>query len=212
MVSGQRFAVIAPVASTTGFVHATAAANISGALSTIDNAELNARPFMVAVPMQRWLGAYHDVPIGLQYTNAGGGRWQVRNESGASMPTGLSFNISAAPIFSNNAFRTTIPVSGVFEWRLEHPLLDNNPCAVVVAGRVDDPDVAGFVNNTTPFSLAYVQSSGDGAPGRWAIRAEGTGAPTFPANAAFNVIIDGVTSNRCRAPSADTLFANGFEP
>jgi hypothetical protein len=35
--------------------------------------------------------------------------------------------------------------------------------------------------------------------------------PTFPAGAAFHVIIDGAQANRCRAPVVDAVFANGFE-
>lgn len=211
MSLGQRFMAIVPVGAKIWFDQLTTAANISGNLSRIDHPELNARPYMVAVALHRWEGVYHDQPIGLQYTTAGGGRWQLRNENaGSPMPEGLAFNLMAAPAFSPNAFRATLSQSA-FEWRLEHPLLDNNPCAVAFAGRVDDPDVAGVLANPTAFTLDYRAPSGSGAPGRWYLRAVGSGSPSFPANAAFNVIIEGLQSNRCRAPQSDAMFANGFE-
>lgn len=208
---GQRFMAMAPVGAKIWFEQLTTAANLSGNLSRIDHPELNARPYMVAVALHRWEGVYHDQPIGLQYTTAGGGRWQLRNENAASpLPEGLAFNIMAAPAFSPNAFRSTLSQSA-FEWPLEHPLLDQNPCAVAVLGRVDDPDQSGVLANPTAYALDYRNPSGPGAPGRWFVRAEGAGSPSFPSGAAFNLIIDGTQSNRCRAPQGDAVFANGFE-
>lgn len=208
---GQRFMALVPVGGKTSISHLTTLANLGGNLSRIEDPELNARPYMVAIALHRWEGVYHDQPIGLQYTSAGGGRWQLRNENAATaMPEGLAFNILAAPAFSPNAFRTTLTRSG-FDWPLEHPLLDHNPCAVVLVGRADDPDVAGVLPNPVAFAVDYRAPSGAGAPGRWYVRSEGAGNPNFPANAAFHVIIDGQQSNRCRAPQGDSVFANGFE-
>lgn len=212
MPAGARFNVLAPVGSKTGFIHQTSATTVSGDLSTIDHPELNARPFAIAIALQRWVGLYHDVPIGLDYTSAGGGRWRMRNETGVAMPTGLSFNIAVAPTFSPNAFRITTGVGPASEWPLTHPLLDDNPCATPIVGRVDDPDVAGSVDNPVPFALAYRTGTGAAAPGRWYIRAQGSGTPSFPGRSAFNVIIDGAQANRCRAPSVERVFADGFEP
>jgi hypothetical protein len=65
------------------------------------------------------------------------------------------------------------------------------------------------VLNPTGFGVIYVPSSGLGAPGRWVLRADSPSGPaTFPAGAAFHVIVDGEQANRCRS---DPLFANGFE-
>ncbi|ODU48309.1 choice-of-anchor Q domain-containing protein [uncultured Aquimonas sp.] len=211
MNPGQRFHVIAPVASKTGFAHLTSAANSSGALSRIDHASLNGLSFAIAIALQRWEGAYHDVPIGLAWTSAGGGRWQLRNEDGSAMPANLSFNLMVAPLLSPNALQLSPGGQSVRELRIEHPLLDDNACAAPVVGRVDDPLDGLTVNNPQRYSLEYRAASGAGAPGRWFIVAEGSGTPTFPPNVAFNLIVDGAQAERCRAPREERIFRNGFE-
>lgn len=208
---GQRFHVIAPVASKTGFSHLTSAANSSGALSRIEHASLNGLSFAIAIALQRWEGAYHDVPIGLAWTSAGGGRWQLRNEDGSAMPASLSFNLMVAPLLSPNAARLSPGGQSLRELRIEHPLLDDNACAAPVVGRVDDPLDGLTVNNPQRYSLEYRAASGAGAPGRWFIVAEGSVAPVFPPNVAFNLIVDGAQAERCRAPREERIFRNGFE-
>ncbi|MFN7550373.1 MAG: choice-of-anchor Q domain-containing protein [Pseudomonadota bacterium] len=216
MPVGAGFHVLAPFAGKTGFVHQAAAANTSGALTTIDHPALNGATnrSRIAVAFHRWQGIYHDFPIGLRWVATGGGRWQMRNEDGAAMPDTQTFNVAVAPFLSPNAFRTTLNTLAQVQWRLEHPLLDGNPCATPIVGRVDDPDEPGDIPNTTRFGVVYVSPSGPGAPGRWFVRADapaGGGTPTFPPGAAFHVIVDGDQANRCRAPVLDAVFANGFE-
>ncbi len=208
---GQRFNVIAPVASKTGFAHQTSAANISGALSRIEHASLNGLSFAIAIALQRWEGVYHDVPIGLAWTSAGGGRWQLRNEDGSAMPADLKFNLLVAPLLSPNALQLSPGGQSVGELRIEHPLLDDNPCAAPVVGRVDDPLDGLAVSNPQRYSLEYRAASGAGAPGRWFIVAEGSGTPVFPPNVAFNLIVDGAQAERCRVPREARIFRNGFE-
>jgi hypothetical protein len=216
MPIGASFHVLAPFLGKDRFVHVTSATNNSGALSTMDNAATNgaSNRARVLIAFHQWDGAYHDVPIGVRWVSTpGGDRWQIRNEDGSAMPTGLKFNVVAAPLLSPNAFRVTLPQNTWhLEWRLEHPLLDDNPCATPVVGRADDPDLSGDVLNPAGFGVVYVPSSGPGAPGRWVLRADTPSGPaTFPAGAAFHVIVDGEQANRCRSPMPDPLFANGFE-
>jgi len=211
MALGQRFHVIAPVASKTGFAHQTSAATTTGALSRIDHPSLNGLSFAIAIALQRWEGVYHDVPIGLAWTSAGGGRWQVRNEDGSAMPANLKFNLMVAPLLSPNALQLSPGGQSVRELRIEHPLLDDNACAAPVVGRVDDPLDGLSVNNPQRYSLEYRAASGAGAPGRWFIVAEGSGTPVFPPNVAFNLIVDGAQAERCRAPRDERIFRNGFE-
>lgn len=214
MPVGATFHILSPFAGKTGIRHLTAAGNVSGALTTLDNAELNGalNRARIAVPFHRWDGVYHDFPIGMRWVSTGGGRWQIRNEDGTAMPFGQSFNVAVAPSLSPNAFRTTLDAFARTTWRLEHPLLDGNACAAPIVGRVDDPDAAGDITNPTPFGVVFEPPSGPGAPGRWVVVADApSGTPTFAAGSAFNVIIDGDQANRCRAPVQDGLFANGFE-
>jgi hypothetical protein len=115
------------MASKAGFFHQTIASNFSGNLSTVDHLELNAQAFAVAIVLHRWQGSYHDVPIGLDYTTAGGGRWRVHNENGSAMPTGMPFNVAVAPSLSPNAFRSSVGAEPAAELRLDHPLLEDHP-------------------------------------------------------------------------------------
>jgi hypothetical protein len=213
MSLGETFHLLAPLAGKTGFVHTTSAASVAGALSTLANVDLDspANASRIAVPFHHWQGAYHDIPIGLRWIATGGGRWQLRNENGAAMPVGQTFNIAVAPPLSPNAFRATSPTAAA-RLRLEHPLLDGNDCAAPVVGRVDDPELAGDVLNPVPFGLVYLAPSGPGAPGRWMVQADApVGTPPIPAQASFNVIIDGAQANGCRAPVVELVFSNGFE-
>ncbi|MFN7784075.1 MAG: choice-of-anchor Q domain-containing protein [Lysobacterales bacterium] len=214
MPVGATFHILSPFGSKTGIRHATAAGNVSGALTTLDDAELNGalNRARIAVPFHRWDGLYHDFPIGMRWVSTSGGRWQIRNEDGAAMPSNQNFNVVVAPSLSPNAFRTTLDAFARRTWRLEHPLLDSNPCAAPIVGRVDDPDVAGDITNPTPFGVVFDPPSGPGAPGRWVVVADApSGTPTLAAGSAFNVIIDGDQANRCRAPLQNSVFANGFE-
>lgn len=214
MPVGATFHILSPFGSKTGIRHLTTAGNVSGALTTLDDAELNGalNRARIAVALHRWDGLYHDFPIGLRWVSTAGGRWQIRNEDGTAMPTTQNFNVAVAPALSPNAFRATLGAVASRTWRLQHPLLDGNPCAAPIVGRVDDPDVPGDTPNPTPFGVVFDPPSGPGAPGRWLVVADApSGTPTFAANSAFNVIIDGDQANRCRAPLQDALFANGFE-
>lgn len=214
MPIGAGFHVLAPLAGKTAFAHLTSATNNSGALSTIDSEDLNGavNRARIAIAFHRWDGNYHDTPIGLRWSSANGGRWQLRNEDGSAMPAALRFNIAVAPLFSPNAFRASLDNFAQSEWRLEHPLLDDNPCATPIVGRADDPDQAGDIFNGTGFGVAYVEASGAGASGRWVVRADApSGTPSFPARAAFHVIVDGAQANRCRAPQLAAVFKDGFE-
>jgi hypothetical protein len=208
----QRFSVLAPVAGKPNFTQTTSAGNVSGNTSQLDHPELNGRPFAIALVAHFWQGSYHDFPIGLQYSNAGGGRWFLRNENAATaMPLGQTFHVVVAPLLSPNAMRAVVGSSAAMEWPLEHPMLTDTPCAAPSVGRADNPDTTATVANTTPYTVGYRAPSGPGAPGRWFVIAE---AGALPANAAFHLIVDGQQVNRCRANSSalnDALFRNGFE-
>ncbi|OPZ13125.1 MAG: hypothetical protein BWZ07_00817 [Alphaproteobacteria bacterium ADurb.BinA280] len=223
--TGQRFSVLAPFASKTGLVHTTSAANNSANLSRIDSSALNGLSFAIAIPLQQWTGTYHNVPISMAWTNGSGGRWQIRNEDGSAMPVGMNFNVAVAPLLSPNAAQVLSGGQIVRELPLFHRLLDDNACAAPLIGRTDDPLDSNTTLNAQGFSVEYRAPSGLGAPGRWFVVAEantsvsapsnpiteGVAVPSFPPNAAFNLIVDGGQAESCRAPRSTTLFSNGFE-
>ncbi len=213
MSIGRRFAVTTPGFGLSGFTHATTLGNISAQYSTLSNGALDSRPDAIAVITHNYLasGPHHNFAIGLEYI---GNRWNVRNEDAAiDMPSARNFNVVVAPQLTENAFRVAAPASAaVADLPLLHGLLDDNACAAPVVGRVD-PTAAPVVFNATPFAVEY-RAGAFGSPGRWFVVAQNGGAPTtatFPAGAAFNVIIDGAQANGCRAPLVDALFSSGFE-
>ena len=213
MPIGRRFAVTTPGFGLSGFTHASTLGNISAQYSTLSNGALDSRSNAIAVVTHNYLatGPHHNFAIGLEYI---GTRWNVRNEDPViDMPSARNFNVVVAPQLTENAFRVAGPGSAaVADIPLLHPLLDDNACAAPIVGRVD-PSAAPVVFNATPFAVEY-RAGTFGAPGRWFVVAQNGGAPTtatFPAGAAFNVIIDGAQANGCRAPAIDAVFKNGFE-
>lgn len=209
MSAGRRFSVMAPLGGHFAFAHQTAPATIFGEYSRLDDSELDNRPGAIALLTHNWNpggvgGTYHNRRVGLAYSGA---RWHVRNQDLADMPVGIGFNVVVATLGSPNAFMRKLgAAAGALA--IPHRLLDGNPCAAPQVGRVDDPFDALVVANDVPLTVEFRPGAG-GGPGRWHIVAEGSGTPTFPANAAFNVLIPGAQAARCRD---DAIFAHRFEP
>jgi hypothetical protein len=203
LTPGRRFHALVAARGATGFLHTSTSGSVVDAYSRISHPELDSNPGAIAFVTHNWnpgggAGIYHDHRLGLDYAAP---NWFVGNQDNADMLSGRSFNIVVAPVGSPNAFVQQVGGSARAELRLEHALLDDNECATLQVGR------NGSTLNNTAFSLEY-RAGGFGAPGHWFIVAEGAGAPTFPANTAFNVMVSGAQANACRTPR---LFSNGFE-
>jgi len=200
---GRSIAAFVPSRGATGFLHTTTLGSVVDQYSRITNPELDSRPAAIAFVTHNWNpggsgGTYHNYRLGLDYVAP---NWYVSNQDGTPMQSGRAFNIVVAPLGSPNAFVRPVGTSARAELRLEHPLLDDSECAAPQASR------SGATPNNTAFSLEY-RAGGLGAPGHWFIVAEGAGSPTFPANAAFNVMVPGAQANSC---STNRLFSDGFE-
>jgi hypothetical protein len=208
--AGRAFSVFAPLDGRPWLVHTTSSGSVVNQYTRLDAAELDGNPEAIAFVMHNWNpggpgGVYHDHRIGLEYV---GSHWFIRNEdSAADMPSGVSFNVVVAPQYALNAFRAYVGGSPVSELKLEHPLLDGNPCAAVQITRADSPFDTSFVANDVPFALAYRSDFADG-PGHWYLYSVGPGGTTFPANAGFNVMMQGAQANACRD---DRIFVDGFD-
>jgi hypothetical protein len=201
--TGRRYAVLAPLNGRRNTVHTSTLATIANAYTQLDDPELNGHPEALLFALHNWNpggvgGTYHDHRIGVSYL---AGRWYIGNQDSVDMVSGIAFNISVAPPGSPNAFSRPVGSSPRSELRLAHPLLDDNDCAAPQLTRTGTP------SSDTGFSLAYVRGS-YGAPGRWSVVAEGTGAPAFAANTGFNVMLHGAQANECRD---DRIFADGLE-
>jgi hypothetical protein len=210
MQPGNRFNVFAPYWGYTSFVHTTSAGSVVGRYTRLP--ALAGDASAIAFVTHNWNpggsgGTYHDQRIGLERF---GSDWYIRNEdSSVDMPVGVSFNVVVAPFFATaNAFQV-VSTNATSQMHLSHILLDDNPCTAPQVTRVDTPFTSvGLVDDNVPLSVDY--SAGIGAaPGHWVIRAEGIGSPTFPAGAAFNVLVPGTQASVCR--DNDRIFANGYD-
>ncbi len=207
IIPGMRFNVTVPGSDSSAFVHVASAATIPLGLehtSVIDNAAINNQPDARIFVTQNWdppegTTVYNNHVVGVYYT---AGRWRVFNEDFASMPLGAAFNVMAAPIGSPNAFLHVV-IAGVntspdaFSG-LSHPLLDNNPCAVLQVTSTYDPN---FTYDASTLSTGY-----DYFSRRWFLR-HLDGAPMV-AGAAYNVWIDEALSRTCEG---DRIFADGVD-
>jgi len=208
--AGRAFSVFAPIDGRSWFVHTTSSGSVVNQYTRLDHPELDGKPDAIAFVMHNWnpggVGdVYHDHRIGLEYV---GSHWQIRNEdSAADMPSGVSFNVVIAPQYALNAFRAYVGSSPVNELKLEHPLLDDNPCAAIQITRADSPFDGMFVANDVPFTLAFRRDAADQS-GHWYLYAAGPGGTVFPAGAGFNVMVQGAQANACRD---DRIFADGFD-
>jgi hypothetical protein len=201
--NGRRFTILAPLNGRRTYVHTSTPGNIVNAYTQLDDAEINGRPDALLFALHNWNpggvgGTYHDHRIGVSYL---GGRWYIGNQDSVDMVSGVSFNVSVAPVGSPNAFVRAVGAAARSELRLQHPMLDDNDCAAPQLTRTGTP------SSDTAFSLDYVRGS-NGAPGRWVIVAEGPGAPAFAANTGFNVMVQGAQADQCRD---DRIYVDGFE-
>jgi hypothetical protein len=206
LAAGRRFSVLAPLNGRTNYIHTTTVANDIEEYTTLDAPELNGKPDALVFVTHNWNpggvgGTYFDHAVGVYYQS---GRWYVRNQDLATMPAGVDFNIVIASLGSTNAFRAVLDSVAAPALRLDHPQLDDNPCAAPLVTR----NAATSANvNDVSYGVRYVDGIGSAA-GHWWIVAEGAGGPSFPAGSGFNVMVQGAQAGACRD---DRIFANGFD-
>lgn len=219
IIQGQRFSVLSPGSGKDWFVHPSSA---TGVLSESPLSHPALLPHAVAVALHRWddpaggasSGSSHNHPIGLGLSESR--HWYLSNESFPAVPMvdGHIFNVVVAPPGSPNAFYRVFGNTAVSHIRLDHPLLNDNPCAAPIVGYMywaGGPSM-GYAGSS--LAIAY-QEGFQGAPGHWyAVAASPnpvqTGANQFRPGQGLSVIIDGAQANSCKAMQG-ILFANGFE-
>ncbi len=201
MPIGAHFNVFVPAPGGGVFRHVSTAANISGWTTMLDDSSVNDLPNRIVLATQNWTagsGVYNAQPIGVLYFAFGGpGHWYVINGAqpdGADMPANAGFNIYAQEA-SPNAFRVTASAANTSSSSiiLDHPLLNDTPCAQVNASRVFG--VGPFAGN---FDVYY-------NTGRWRLFLYNTGS--VPAGTQFNVVVDPEQVFQC----TDRIFADDFD-
>jgi hypothetical protein len=214
MPLNRRFMAVLNIDSQISFVHTASAANIGGNVTTLDHPQLNNQPNALPVvtqifdPAQTDVGIYNNSSIGVWYDTAVN-RWTVFNQkplasTAPPVPLGAAFNVLIPnPLFAagTHAFRTAPLGVPVAVKNLDHPLLNNTPCAHVFVTSVYNPN-----NVYVPSNLLLSYNPASQNRGQWAIE-RGDGA-SIPAGAAFHVYVDPQQSRLC---TFDPLFNDGFE-
>jgi hypothetical protein len=196
--ANTHFNVFVPGLGDGRFRHVTTAANSSGWSTTLDDSSLNDKPDRIVLVNQNYTAGaqYNPHPVGVLYFAFGGpGSWSIFNldqlGSGGDMPVGAGFSVYAqAP--SPNAFRATQSISSS-SLKLDHPLLNNTPCAQVAVTRMfgSNPAMGNFdVYYVAPYWYVYSYGGGQIAAGDQ-----------------FNVVINPAQVELC----SDVIFADGFE-
>jgi hypothetical protein len=181
------------------FRHTTTAVNTSGWSTTLDDSSVNDKPDRIILVNQNFTAGaqYNPHPVGVFYFAFGGpGVWSIINldqlASGGDLPTGAGFSVYAQQP-SPNAFRVTQSVASQI-LILDHPLLNNAPCAQVAVTRL-----LGSSPVTGNFDVYYNVSANN-----WRIFSYGT---PMAVGDQFNVLVNPAQVESC----TDVIFADGFD-
>lgn len=195
--AGAAYNTFVPAAGGGSFRHVSSAANSAGFSTQLDDSSINNLPERIILATQNWSAGsnvYNAHPIGLQYVPGASGRWQIVNidqAAGGGMPLDAGFNLYAQEA-SPNAFRVTA-ASGGSAIELDHPLLNDVPCARVHVTRLHN-------GSSVPRNFDVYYGSGNG---RWRIFSY----TSLSIGTQFNVVVDPAQVFAC----TDRIFANGFQ-
>ena len=189
---GTTFNVFVPAGGSGVFRHVATSALTGGFYTKLDNNDLKNQPDMIVLATQsrmpNLIANPHPISV---YTDAV--NWFVDNSDRADMPINAAFNIYWQQP-SPNAFRLTASAANTNTQglRVDHPLLDGQPCARPQASRMTPS--TGNVNE----GWQWVYSGGS-----WLLTSPGG----IPIGTQFNVVIDAARVTTC----SDVIFADGFE-
>lgn len=172
------------------FLHIATTANISSYSTYIDHPALNGNPGAIFLVTQNWnpggvSGTYNSNSIGVWY-DALQSKWAIFNQNFAAMPPNAAFNVfipsAGSHVFVHTA--TAGNISG--NWTMiDHPLLNNNPNALVLVTQNFNPGGVGGTYNNKHIGVWYTGT-------KWAIFNQDLAA--MPVNASFNVVVAGSTT------------------
>jgi len=165
------------------FVHVSTDANRGGDATAIDHPLTNNNPNAIVFVTQNADpggsgGAVNSHLLGVYYN---GSKWAIFNQSLATMPRGVTFNV-LIPDASAGAFvhtATSGNISGNVT-TIDNPLTNNNPNAVLLITQNWNPGGSGGQYNNHPIEAGYWG-------GRWFILNQDLA--NMPTNASFNVLV-----------------------
>ncbi len=193
------FNVFVPGAGDGRFRHTATVANSGSWTTTLDDSSLNDKPDRIVLVNQNYTAGpfYNPHPIGVFYFAFGGpGKWSIINldqlASGGDMPVGAGYSVYAQQP-SPNAFRAIQSVASS-TLILDHPLLNDTPCAQVAVTRY-----LGGNPTSGNFDVYY-----NTATARWIIFSY---VDSIAMGDQFNVVVNPGQVELC----SDVIFADGFE-
>jgi len=137
----SKFFVYVSQGFTQTITHIATVDNTPGNYTILDSPLLNNNPNAVINVMHDWgtsgSGAYYNEALGVWYST-GRGRWTIFNNTSGAIPAGLKFNVLIQPkkegsfIFTATA-GNIMPGGNDHVAVIDHPLLNNNPNALVYA-------------------------------------------------------------------------------
>jgi hypothetical protein len=209
MPTERRFQLLLNLDANPNLLHTAQAANTTGNTTTLDQAALNNTPTALPIVTQRFNphSVYNNSSIGVWFD---GSRWRVFNQfAGASapaMPLGAAFSVLIPnPLFApgNYAFRAPAPTEPSRSIALDHPLLNDVPCAHPYATAVYNPNSV-----YVPSSVLVSMGSGGVDADQYAWSLYRGDSEFFPTGASYHVLVDPQQSRRCME---DLLFVSDLE-
>ena len=190
MPAGESYNVLAVPAnrvSSSVFVHTATSSDTVGDYTLINNSLINGKPGAQLMVTQNWNpggtgGAYNPHNVGVWYDSSAK-EWGIFNEDGATMPTGVSFNvmIGGSPSNGGNAVTikaTTANTSGDTTF-FSNSNTDGNPNNVTFVTQNWNPGGVGGTYNNEQIGVWYA-STEEG------VFNENVSTP--PVNSAYNLL------------------------
>ncbi len=190
MTAGSNFFVyVSHPSYDLAFEHVTTASSTIGNYTVLDHPQLNGNPNAVVNVIHRFpsgSGQYFNHVLGVWYSPSRQ-RWTIyMNESGTTMPDGYHFNVlvqaNKETSFVLKATASNIkPAPNDYVVVIDHPLLNNNPNAMVYAmHNWNPPGISSNVIDNHPLGVLYFS-------GRWTVYH--TDFQPIPLNAAYNIFV-----------------------
>jgi hypothetical protein len=190
MPDGAAFNVLIPAVDTSVFVHIARATNITDNYTLIDHPLTNDNPNAIVFVTQNWnpgggeTGTYNDYPIGVWYDSSAQ-KWSIFNQDDTStMPVDAAFNVLVTAADTSVFVHTATSGNSVYNFtRIDHPLTNSNPNAIVFVTQNWNPGGVGGTYNDYPIGVWYNHGEQE-----WDIFNQDE-TSTMPIDAAFNVMV-----------------------
>ncbi len=188
MPVGAAFNVLVSSPDETTVIHVATTENTFGHLTKIDDPRINGNPNALLTVTQNWTPhwVYNAHAIGVHFA---GVYWYIFNQDLAEIPEDAAFNVLIPPTDSAAFVHVARPANtfGYRTW-LDHPLLNGNPDAILLATQNWNPMGLPGTYNNHPIGVRY-----DDSVHKWALINQDQ--TDMPEGAAFNIYVPPIGAN-----------------